>query len=85
MGISSKEDTSMVFEKIKDALVNQLELDPDKISGDTLIIEDLGADSLDIMELMMAMEEEFNITIPDEGIQDVKTVNDAVEFIESLI
>lgn len=75
----------MVFDKIKDALVNQLELDPDKISGDTLIIEDLGADSLDIMELMMAMEEEFNITIPDEGIQDVKTVNDAVEFIESLI
>ena len=75
----------MVFEKIKDALVNQLELDPNKISGDTLIIEDLGADSLDIMELMMAMEEEFNITIPDEGIQDVKTVNDAVEFIESLI
>jgi acyl carrier protein len=85
MGISSKEDISMVFDKIKDALVNQLELDPDKISGDTLIIEDLGADSLDIMELMMAMEEEFNITIPDEGIQDVKTVNDAVEFIESLI
>lgn len=75
----------MVFDKIKDALVNQLELDPNKISGDTLIIEDLGADSLDIMELMMAMEEEFNITIPDEGIQDVKTVNDAVEFIESLI
>lgn len=75
----------MVFDKIKDALVNQLELDPDKISGDTLIIEDLGADSLDIMELMMAMEEEFNITIPDEGIQDVKTVNDAVEFIESLL
>lgn len=69
----------MVFDKIKDALVNQLELDPNKISGDTLIIEDLGADSLDIMELMMAMEEEFNITIPDEGIQDVKTVNDAVE------
>jgi acyl carrier protein len=85
MGISSKEDISMVFDKIKDALVNQLELDPNKISGDTLIIEDLGADSLDIMELMMAMEEEFNITIPDEGIQDVKTVNDAVEFIESLI
>ena len=75
----------MVFDKIKDALVNQLEVDPEKISGDTLIIEDLGADSLDIMELMMAMEEEFNITIPDEGIQDVKTVNDAVEFIESLI
>ena len=75
----------MVFDKIKDALVNQLELDPNKISGDTLIIEDLGADSLDIMELMMAMEEEFNITIPDEGIQDVKTVNDAVEFFESLI
>ena len=75
----------MVFDKIKEALVDQLEVDPSRITGDTLIVEDLGADSLDIMELMIAMEEEFNITIPDEGIQDLKTVDDAVEFIESLI
>lgn len=75
----------MLYEKIREVLANQLEINENRIHHDTLIVEDLGADSLDVMELMMAMEEEFNIIIPDEGIQDIKTMDDVVEFIEGLL
>ena len=75
----------MVYDKIRELLANQLEIDADTIGHDTLIVEDLGADSLDVMEIMMAMEDEFSISIPDEAIQELKTVDDAVEFIEGLL
>ena len=75
----------MVYDKIRELLANQLEIEADTIGRDTLIIEDLGADSLDVMEIMMALEDEFSITIPDEAIQELKTVDDAVEFIEGLM
>lgn len=75
----------MVYEKIRAVLASELDIDIDTINRDTLIIEDLRADSLDIMELMMAMEDEFNISIPDEGIQELKTVDDVAEFIEGLL
>ena len=75
----------MVYDKIRELLANQLEIDAETIGHDTLIVEDLGADSLDVMEIMMAMEDEFSISIPDEAIQELKTVDDAVEFIEGLL
>lgn len=75
----------MVYEKIRAVLASELDIDINTINRDTLIIEDLRADSLDIMELMMAMEDEFNISIPDDGIQDLKTVDDVAEFIEGLM
>ncbi len=75
----------MVYDKIREFLAEQLEIDADTIGHDTHIIDDLGADSLDVVEVMMALEDEFSITIPDEAIQELKTVDDAVEFIEGLI
>ncbi len=75
----------MVYEKIRAVLASELDIDINTINRETLIIEDLRADSLDIMELMMAMEDEFNISIPDDGIQDLKTVDDVAEFIEGLM
>ena len=75
----------MVYEKIRAVLASELDIDINTINRDTLIIEDLRADSLDIMELMMAMEDEFNISIPDDGIQELKTVDDVAEFIEGLL
>ena len=75
----------MVYEKIRAVLSSELDIDIEKINRDTLIIEDLRADSLDIMELMMSLEDEFNISIPDENIQDLKTVDDVAEFIEGLL
>lgn len=75
----------MVYEKIRAVLSSELDIDIEKINRDTLIIEDLRADSLDIMELMMSLEDEFNISIPDDSIQDLKTVDDVAEFIEGLL
>ena len=75
----------MVYEKIRAVLSSELDIDIEKINRDTLIIEDLRADSLDIMEIMMSLEDEFNISIPDENIQDLKTVDDVAEFIEGLL
>ena len=75
----------MVYEKIRAILARELYTEIEKIDHNTLIIEDLRADSLDIMEAMMAIEDEFNISIPDESIQDLKTVDDVVEFIEGML
>lgn len=75
----------MVFEKIREILARLLDIEEDRINHDTLIVEELGADSLDVVELMMAMEDEFNIVIPDDGIQDLKTVDDVAAFIDGLL
>ena len=75
----------MVYEKIREILARELDIAIEKINGDTLIIEDLRADSLDFVEVMMAIEDEFNISVPDEGLQDLKTVDDVAEFIEGLL
>lgn len=72
-----------VFEKVKDLIVDQLGIDSSKVTPDASFIEDLGADSIDIVELIMALEEEFGITISDEDAQNIKTVGDAVKYIES--
>jgi len=70
------------FEKVKEIAVEQLSVDSADVSMDSTFIDDLGADSLDIVELIMAFEEEFNIEIPDEVAEKMKTVKDAVEYIE---
>lgn len=72
----------MVFDKVKDIIVDQLDVDEDKITMDSSITEDLGADSLDVVDLIMSLEEEFDIKIPDEEVENVKTVGDIVKFIE---
>ncbi|MBE6949314.1 MAG: acyl carrier protein [Ruminococcaceae bacterium] len=75
----------MVYEKIREILSRELDIEIEKINHDTLIVEDLRADSLDIVELMMSLEDEFNIAVPDDGLQDLKTVDDVAEFIEGLL
>lgn len=75
----------MVFEKVRAILCEQLELDEDTVTMDASILDDLGADSLDIVDLVMSIEDEFEIEVPDEEIENVKTVGDVVRFIEESI
>ncbi|MDR3563850.1 MAG: acyl carrier protein [Negativicutes bacterium] len=70
------------FDKVKEIVVEQLGVDEADVAMDSTFIDDLGADSLDIVELIMAFEEEFNIEIPDEAAEKIKTVKDAVEYID---
>ena len=72
-----------MYDKIIEILANQLQIDADVIDGNTKIMEDLGADSLDVVEMLMSMEEAFGIAIPDEDIEDLITVNDVVAYVES--
>ncbi|MBL7542398.1 MAG: acyl carrier protein [Bdellovibrionaceae bacterium] len=69
--------------KIKDIIVEQLSVDPEKVKPEASFIDDLGADSLDIVELVMAMEEEFDIEIPDEDAEKLKTVQDVTKYLET--
>jgi len=75
----------MIFEKIKEALVSQFEVDPEKITRDTDIMNDLGADSLDLVELIMTLEDEYGVSVTDESVYEHKTVGEIADFIESLI
>jgi acyl carrier protein len=70
------------FEKVRDIVVEQLGVEADEVSIDSTFIDDLGADSLDIVELIMAFEEEFGIEIPDEAAEKIKTVQDVVTYID---
>lgn len=70
------------FDKVKQISVEQLGVEEDDVTMESTFIDDLGADSLDIVELIMAFEEEFNIEIPDEIAEKMKAVKDAVEYIE---
>lgn len=72
----------MEFEKIKDLLVDQLGVDEDEISMGTSLMEDLGIDSLDLVELIMAIEQEFDIEIPDEDVEGIHTVGDVVNYVK---
>ena len=73
----------MVFEKITQMLSDQLDANIDDMTIETRIGEDLGADSLDVVELLMAIEEEFDVEIPDEDIEALKTIGDVVEYIQN--
>ena len=72
-----------MLEKIKSIVADQLGVDEDQVTEDASFIDDLGADSLDTVELRMAFEEEFDVEIPDEDAQKIKTVKDVIEYIES--
>ncbi len=71
----------MVFEKIRAILSEQLDIEEDEITMESNIAEDLRADSLDVVDLIMAIEDEFEVEIPDEEIKNVKTVGDVVNYI----
>lgn len=70
------------FDKVRDIVVDQLGVGADEVNIDSTFIDDLGADSLDIVELIMAFEEEFGIEIPDEAAEKIKTVQDVVSYID---
>ena len=70
------------FEKVRDIVVEQLSVEADEVAIESTFIDDLGADSLDIVELIMAFEEEFNIEIPDEAAEKIKSVQDVVSYID---
>ncbi|MFQ6793526.1 acyl carrier protein [Thomasclavelia sp.] len=73
----------MVFEKVKEIIVDSLSCDEDKVTLEASLKEDLEADSLDAVELIMAVEEEFDVEIPDEKATEMKTVQDIVDYIEA--
>lgn len=73
----------MIFEKVQEKIAEQLSIDTEDITMESSFIEDLGADSLDIVELLMALEEEFDIEIPDEEAEKLITVGDVVDYIKN--
>lgn len=72
------------FEKIKEIIVDQMSIDADKVTEDASFIDDLGADSLDIVELIMTFEEEFDMEIPDEEAEKITTVGSVYEYIKQI-
>ena len=76
---------SDTFEKVKKIVTEQLEVEADQVTPEAKFADDLGADSLDTVELVMALEEEFDIEIPDEAAEKIETVQLAVDYIESKV
>lgn len=72
----------MVFEKVRAIICDQLELEEDVVTMDAILLEDLGADSIDLADLVMTFEDEFDLEISDEALENIKTVSDIVKFIE---
>ena len=75
----------MVFVKIKDIIVEQLDVEEDAVTMEASITDDLGADSLDVVDLVMSIEESFDVEIPDEEVENIKTVGDIVKYIENKV
>lgn len=75
----------MVFEKVKEIVCHELRIDADKVTLEASLQDDLGADSLDAVEVIMSLEDEFNISIDDEAAQNIKTIKDLVSYIENKI
>lgn len=75
----------MVFDKIKDIIVEQLDVEEDAVTMEASITEDLGADSLDVVDFVMSIEESFDVEIPDEEVENIKTVGDIVKYIENKV
>lgn len=73
----------MVLEKVKAILAEQFDVEKDKITAETDLQEDLGADSLDVVDLLMSIEDEFEVEVPDEEIENIKTVGALVSYIEA--
>ncbi|MCB0403302.1 MAG: acyl carrier protein [Bdellovibrionales bacterium] len=74
-----------IEEKVKNIIVEQLGVEAETVTPEASFIDDLGADSLDIVELVMTMEEEFDLEIPDEDAEKIKTVNDVVNYIKAKV
>ena len=74
----------VMFEKVRDMLAKQLNLKPEKITPQSDVVKDLGADSLDVVELLISLEDDYGISIPEDDIVHVKTVQDIVDMIEKL-
>ncbi len=72
----------MIFEKVAAILAEQLDVEEDTITMNTHLVDDLGADSLDVVDLVMTLEDEFDMEIPDEDIENVRTVGDIVKYLE---
>ena len=72
----------MMFEKIREIICDQLELEEDQVTMDSILLEDLGADSIDLADLVMTFEDEFNMEISDEALESIKTVSDIVKYVE---
>lgn len=73
----------MVLEKVKSILAEQFDVEEDDITPETRLVEELGADSLDVVDLLMSVEDEFEIEVPDEEIENIKSVDDIVSYIKS--
>ncbi len=71
-----------LIDEVKEVVVEQLNVNPDEVKEESKFVEDLGADSLDVVELVMALEEKFDIEIPDTDAEKIITVNDAIKYIE---
>jgi acyl carrier protein len=72
------------LDEVKEVVVEQLSVNADEVKEESKFVEDLGADSLDVVELVMALEEKFDIEIPDEDAEKIATVSDAIAFIENI-
>ena len=72
----------MVFDKVKELIADQLDVDAEKVVAEANIQDDLGADSLDVVDLVMAVSDEFGVEIPDEQVENIKTIGDIVKCIE---
>jgi acyl carrier protein len=72
-----------IEQKVKDIIINELGVDAEKVTAEASFVEDLGADSLDTVELVMAFEEEFGMEIPDEDAEKLQTVGDAISYIQT--
>ena len=73
----------MEFEKLRDIIVEVLNVDESEVKMDSTFVDDLGADSLDVFQIIMGLEEEFDIEVPDEAVENIKTVGDVVAYIEN--
>ncbi len=73
----------MTFDKIRAILAEQLDIDTEEMTMDTEIAKDLGVDSLDVVELLMTIDNEFGVEIPDEEVENIKTIGELVEYIEA--
>jgi len=71
-----------LFDEVKEVIVEQLNVSPEEVKPESKFVEDLGADSLDVVEMIMALEEKFEIEIPDSEAENIKTVQDVVDYIE---
>lgn len=74
----------MIFDKVKDVIVNQLEIEPEKVTLESYFIDDLEADSLDVMEMIMQFEAIFGVEVDDETLSEIKQVKDVVEYFEKM-